>query len=111
MQFNTHKGVSMPILFHNITLATMQNKALGLIVQGALVCQDGKIIWLGTEKDLPAQWQPLKYSGHQSVNGQGKLLTPSLIDCHTHLAWGGSRAHEFKMRLHGASYEEIAAQG
>ncbi|MCO4322556.1 imidazolonepropionase [Aliidiomarina quisquiliarum] len=101
----------MPTLFHNLTVATMNDSNLGLIEQGALVCEHQRIVWVGKEADLPAQWQPLKESPQTNVNGKGGLLTPALIDCHTHLVWGGSRANEFKQRLHGVSYEAIAAAG
>lgn len=101
----------MPTLFHNLTLATMADADLGLISQAALVCEHDRIVWLGKEADLPVQWQPLKNSPIHCVNGNGGLLSPALIDCHTHLVWGGSRANEFKQRLHGVSYEAIAAAG
>lgn len=101
----------MPTLFYNLNLATMADHQLGLIKRGALVSQAGRILWLGEEAQLPAKWQALKQNQAQSVNGQGGLLAPAFIDCHTHLVWGGSRAHEFKQRLHGVSYETIAAAG
>ncbi len=101
----------MPTLFHNLTLATMRDADLGLINQAALVCEHDRIVWLGKEANLPVQWQALKKSPTHCVNGNGGLLSPALIDCHTHLVWGGSRANEFKQRLHGVNYEAIAAAG
>ena len=97
----------MPTLFHNLTLATMRDASLDLIQQGALISEQGRILWLGEEAKLPPKWLNLK----NKVDGKGGLLTPALIDCHTHLVWGGNRANEFKQRLHGVSYATIAAAG
>src|SRR5690554_2227008 len=101
----------MPTLFRNLTLATMRSADLDLIPQGALVAENGRILWLGKEADLPAQWQHLHATLATTVDGQGGLLTPALIDCHTHLVWGGNHANEFKPRLHGVDYQTIAAAG
>ncbi len=93
-------------LFRDCTLATLQGGDWGLIERGALLAQDGAIAWLGPERDLPAGL-PV-----QAEHGlQGALLTPGLIDCHTHLVYGGHRAHEADLRLQGASYEDIARAG
>lgn len=97
----------MVTLIHNVNIATMTQPDLGLIQHGALVMEDGVIVWLGEASALPESWQ---HPDHR-VDGDGGLLTPGLIDCHTHLVWGGSRAEEFKQRLHGASYADIAAAG
>ena len=70
----------------------------------AIAVQDGKIAWLGAAKDLPAHAAPVK-------DAKGALLTPGVIDCHTHLVYAGNRAHEFKLRLEGASYADIAKAG
>ena len=93
-------------LFRDCTLATLQGGDWGLIERGALLAQDGAIAWLGPERDLPADQRV------QAEHGlQGALLTPGLIDCHTHLVYGGHRAHEADLRLQGASYEDIARAG
>lgn len=97
----------MVTLIHNVNIATMTQPDLGLIERGALVMEDGVIVWLGEASALPESWQHLDHR----VDGNGGLLSPGLIDCHTHLVWGGSRAEEFKQRLHGASYADIAAAG
>ncbi|WP_113907574.1 imidazolonepropionase [Aliidiomarina celeris] len=97
----------MPTLIHNVTLATMTKADLGLIPNAALAIENGVISWLGSAENIPLELA----QNAQKVNGNGGLLTPGLIDCHTHLVWGGSRAHEFKQRLHGASYADIAAAG
>lgn len=94
------------ILFRDCTLATLQGGDWGLIERGALLAQDGAIAWLGPERDLPAD---LRVQAEHGL--QGALLTPGLIDCHTHLVYGGHRAHEAELRLQGATYEEIARAG
>jgi imidazolonepropionase len=89
-------------------LATMVpgSDPYGLIPAGAVAVQDGHIAWVGPEKDLPAE-----YHGWPTRRQAGRLVTPALIDCHTHLIFGGDRAMEFEMRLNGASYEEVARAG
>ncbi len=78
----------------------------GLIERGAVVCEGTQISWVGSEADLPAG-----LNGFAEHDLGGALLTPGLVDCHTHLVYGGDRAQEFEMRLEGASYEEIARAG
>nr|WP_277348904.1 imidazolonepropionase [Sneathiella limimaris] len=82
------------------------SKPYGLLEQSAVVVIQDRIDWVGKSKNLPQTYQnfPREDLG-------GKLITPALIDCHTHLVYGGSRAKEFEMRLEGASYEEIAKAG
>ena len=82
-------------------------KNYGEILNAALAITNGKIVWLGKETDLPAY----NKTNLQVIDGQGKWLTPGLIDCHTHLVYGGNRANEFEMRLQGKSYQEIAETG
>ena len=77
-----------------------------VIDQGAIVVCAGKVAWIGSFDDLPASYLDLP---RHDVGG--KWITPSLIDCHTHLVYGGNRADEFAQRLAGASYEEIARKG
>jgi len=94
-------------LFRNAQIATMTpGKPYGLIENGAVVISADRIKWVGAEKELPDE-----YAGLQGKNLEGRLVTPALIDCHTHLVYGGSRATEFELRLNGASYEEIARNG
>ncbi|WP_245453447.1 imidazolonepropionase [Aquibium carbonis] len=78
----------------------------GLLAQGAVGVEDGFIAWVGSPDDVPAGWR-----GAETESFGGRLMTPALIDCHTHLVFGGNRAHEFEMRLKGATYEEIARAG
>ncbi|MFJ5380955.1 imidazolonepropionase [Cupriavidus sp. CER94] len=73
---------------------------------GALVIEQGRIAWLGALADLPDSYRHL-----DRHNAGGAWITPGLIDCHTHLVYGGQRADEFAMRLAGASYEDIARAG
>ena len=78
----------------------------GLIRDAALVVQQGLVAWVGRRDALPAV-----YGNHQAHDMSGRLITPALIDCHTHIIHGGNRAAEFEMRLNGASYEQIARAG
>ena len=96
-------------LWVNIHLATMSEggAGYGVIKQGALAVSDGKIAWLGPYAELP-KYDPALV---EVIDGQGQWMTPGLIDCHSHLVYGGNRANEFEMRLQGASYEEIANAG
>ncbi len=96
-------------LIINVNLATMSDGAnsYGEITQAALAVAQGKIVWLGKQAQLPAY----DHSELTIVDAQGQWLTPGLIDCHTHLVYGGNRANEFEMRLEGKSYQEIAEAG
>ena len=99
--------MSFSTLFRNAQIATMtRGKSYGLIENGAVVISADRIKWVGAEKELPDE-----FAGLQGKNLEGRLVTPALIDCHTHLVYGGSRATEFELRLNGASYEEIARNG
>ena len=79
----------------------------GLIERGAIVTEDARIAWIGAEADLPAFGKAIV----EEHDLGGVLVTPGLIDAHTHLVYGGHRAHEFEMRLQGATYEDIAKAG
>lgn len=88
------------------TLATFAgNSGYGLIADGAVVIRDGLIDWVGPEAALVVP------EGAGVVDLGGRLVTPGLVDCHTHLVCAGHRAREFEMRLEGASYEEVARAG
>jgi imidazolonepropionase len=80
----------------------------GLIEDAALAVEDGRIAWIGPRGELPAEFARRCEQRHDAG---GALVTPGLIDCHTHLVYGGDRAHEFELRLNGASYEDIARAG
>ncbi|WP_286234625.1 imidazolonepropionase [Thalassotalea sediminis] len=96
-------------LFINVNLATMSDDSTsyGELHQAALAVSHGKIVWIGEMSTLPAY----NVDEVNVVDGKGKWLTPGLIDCHTHIVYGGNRANEFEMRLQGASYEDIANAG
>ena len=96
-------------LLLNATLATFADDTpCGLIEQAAIAMQHGRIAWLGRVNDLPDAPATL---ADEVESLDGALVTPGLIDCHTHLVFGGDRADEFDLRLNGASYEEIARAG
>jgi imidazolonepropionase len=95
------------MLLTNASLAVMDGPpAYGLVDKGALAVEDGRIAWAGLEQDLPARFREF-----DTLDLEGRLITPALIDCHTHVVHGGNRAREFEMRLEGASYEEVARAG
>lgn len=95
---------SVEYLLTDATVTTMAgDSAYGLIEQGAVGIIGGKIVWVGAAADAP--------KAEKTKSCKGQLITPALIDCHTHLVHGGSRAKEFEQRLNGASYEEIAKAG
>ncbi len=95
-------------LFTQINVATMApgGAPYGLIHDAAIAVQDGRIAWVGPRADCPAEWRALPM---HSMGG--RLVTPALIDCHTHIVHVGHRAREFEMRLQGATYEELARAG
>lgn len=97
-------------IWENARLATMQeglDANYGLIEDGALVVEGERLAWVGMRSEMPAQYRhgAVLYDAHHA------LITPGLIDCHTHLVYGGHRANEFELRLNGASYEDIARAG
>lgn len=103
-------SLDLPVhVFANFTLATMVPRGddpLGLIPAGAIVVQGNRIEWVGALSDLP-----LDYRTAQRFEGRGRVLTPGLIDCHTHLVFGGNRIDDWRKRLEGVSYQEISRAG
>jgi imidazolonepropionase len=93
----------------NARLATLieGRPGLGVVEPGAIGARDGRIVFAGPEDELP----PAARAAERRVNCEGRWITPALIDCHTHLVYGGDRAHEFELRLAGATYEQIAREG
>ena len=89
----------------NARLATMAGGGLGLVEDGTVAALEGRILYAGPTVDAP----PL--AADKTIDCEGRWITPGLIDCHTHLIYAGDRAHEFELRLAGASYEEIARAG
>lgn len=97
------------VLWYNARVATMLPQAAdgwGLIENGAILTQGDTIEWVGTYAERP----PVAHDARE-VDLHGLLVTPGLVDCHTHLVYGGHRANEAEMRLNGASYEAIARAG
>ena len=90
------------MILTNRRLATMGG-GYGLIDDAAVVIDQDRIVWAGPRHDLTAKGE--------STDLGGRLVTPGLIDCHTHVVFAGSRAKEFEMRLNGASYEEVSRAG
>ncbi len=100
----------MPLkIISNATLATMRDdQSYGLLPSAAIAIKDGKIAWLGPMASIPDE---LTSQSTEMLDCGNRLLTPGLIDCHTHIVYAGDRATEFEKRLQGASYEEIAQSG
>ncbi|WP_113153225.1 imidazolonepropionase [Nitratireductor sp. OM-1] len=78
----------------------------GLVEDAGIAIEGDMIVWAGAMSNLPE-----RFSGWERTDFGGRLATPALVDCHTHLVFGGNRAREFEMRLEGASYEEVARAG
>ncbi len=95
-------------LLQNVRLASMAagDAPYGLIDSAAIAITNGFVAWAGPRNELPQEYVNLA-----ATDLGGRLVTPGLIDCHTHVVHGGNRAAEFEMRLKGASYEEIARAG
>jgi len=93
-------------LLINGTAATVAHDGYGLIEDVAVACEGGLIRWIGRRADLPAAYKTFK-----PHDLGGRVVTPALIDCHTHIVYGGNRAAEFEMRLKGATYEDVARAG
>jgi imidazolonepropionase len=95
------------VLLTNATLATLTGpERYGLIENGAVAIEGERIVWVGKADAIPAD-----HKAQEARDLEGRLVTPALIDCHTHIVFGGHRAREFEMRLEGASYEAIARAG
>jgi imidazolonepropionase len=99
------EATSERVIWRNARLATLNpdhSQPYGLLERHALLVRDGRIEAIVAEDDAPA--------GAVSIF-EGRLVTPGLIDCHTHLVFGGSRAQEWEQRLNGVSYQTISANG
>ncbi|OZA92371.1 MAG: imidazolonepropionase [Azorhizobium sp. 39-67-5] len=94
-------------IWWNARLATLAPAlpGLGVVEDGLVAARDGRILYAGPRADAPA------FDAIESEDCAGRWITPGLIDCHTHLVYGGDRANEFEMRLAGVPYEEIARAG
>ena len=96
------------LLITNVSIARMDAKdsGYGLLCDGALLIDGDRIGWVGLAKDVDPSLRDTR-----QLDGNGCVLTPALIDCHTHIVYRGNRAREFEMRLEGASYEDISRAG
>jgi len=92
-------------LWRNARLATMAGPGLGIVEQGLVAASHGRVVYAGDAGSAPP------FEATDTIDCDGRWITPGLIDCHTHLVHGGDRAAEFELRLAGASYEEIARAG
>jgi imidazolonepropionase len=92
----------------NARLATLRENLpeFGAIEHGVIAARNGRIVFAGPRSDFPSSTDAAEW-----IDCAGRWITPGLVDCHTHLVFGGDRAHEFELRLSGASYEEIARAG
>jgi imidazolonepropionase len=95
-------------IWHNARLASVRGDRpdLGVIEHGVIAARDGRIVFAGARSDFLSG-----ADAAERIDCAGRWITPGLVDCHTHLVFGGNRAHEFELRLQGASYEEIARAG
>ncbi|MEP9402100.1 imidazolonepropionase [Sphingomonas sp. VNH70] len=92
-------------LWRDARLATLVGEGLGIVEDGVVAARDGRIVHAGPRADAP------RFDADETIGCDGRWITPGLVDCHTHLVYAGNRAHEFELRLAGASYEEIARAG
>lgn len=94
-------------LWTGARIATLDaaREGLGIVEDGAIAAREGRIAWVGPRSQAPS------FAARETIELEGRWITPGLVDCHTHLVYGGNRAHEFELRLAGATYEEIARAG
>jgi imidazolonepropionase len=95
-------------IWHNARLVTMRQDMpdLGVLEDALVAARGGRVVFAGARADFPSTADAVV-----RIDCEGRWITPGLVDCHTHLVYGGNRAHEFELRLKGASYEEIARAG
>src|SRR3569833_354593 len=95
-------------IWHNARLATMRadRPEFGEIEHGVVASRAGRIVYAGTQANFPANADTA-----ERIDCEGRWITPGLVDCHTHIVYGGNRAHEFELRLAGATYDEISRAG
>jgi imidazolonepropionase len=103
---NIGQLLTMDTTLHDFR-SPVASRVLGLIDDAALLIDGGLVRWLGPADEIP----PAMASGARRVDAGGRVVMPGLVECHTHLVFGGHRAHEFARRAAGATYEEIARAG
>jgi imidazolonepropionase len=96
------------LLIRRARLATMAGTGdgYGALEDAAIAVQGGRIVWIGADGDVPSH-----PPASEEFSADGRWVTPGLIDCHTHLVYAGNRAAEFELRLHGATYADVARAG
>ena len=101
---STHRDT----VWTNLDVATMSDgtRSYGAITNAAVAVRGGRIAWVGERRELPPE-----FSAFETIDGQGRWMTPGLVDCHSHVVYAGNRSDEFEARLTGVSYEEIARRG
>jgi imidazolonepropionase len=97
--------MQVDLIVENCRIATMDGPHYGALEDGLVATRSGRIAWVGSRAEAPAM------VAADRIDGGGGWLTPGLVDCHTHLVYGGNRSAEFELRLLGATYEEIARAG
>ena len=105
--FSTQYGFD--IYADNKDSAAAKSTPYGQLENTAIGIKDGKISWIGVHMQITPHLT--QYQSQQITDADGHWITPGLIDCHTHIVYGGNRSNEFEARLHGANYQDIAAQG
>ena len=103
--FSSEPSSQCDSVWRGATLVTMRDGKYNLIENGAIAVSGGQILWVGADADCP------NYPNAIEHQFDGGIITPGLVDCHTHLVFGGNRSAEFEQRLNGVSYAEIAAAG
>ena len=98
-------SAQVDLIVENCSLATMDGPDYGAVEDGLVAIESGRIAWAGRRGEAP------DFACGERIDGAGGWLTPGLVDCHTHLVYGGNRSAEFELRLQGASYEELARAG
>jgi len=93
------------LFISNARIATLRGGRYSIVEHASLRCEDGRITALGSHGEVPRR------AGDEVIDAHGALVTPGLVDCHTHLVFAGDRARDFAMRLAGKTYEEIAKAG
>ncbi|MFS7221520.1 imidazolonepropionase [Rahnella inusitata] len=103
--FSSEPSSQCDSVWRGATLVTMRDGKYNLIENGAIAVSGGQILWIGPDADCPIYPHAIEHEF------DGGIITPGLVDCHTHLVFGGNRSAEFEQRLNGVSYAEIAAAG
>jgi imidazolonepropionase len=83
--------------------------SVGRISEGAVAARDGRVVWVGTEAALMEEVRLMR--GGEMLDADGRVVMPGLVECHSHLAWAGDRADEFKLRVAGATYQQVQEAG